>query len=85
MTTKTFEVNLASKAMPVIWGSLASTLPLTTIYGAKPFISIDKPLAKVTYFSYDSLGRLHQASFPSGRQIVYNLDAAGNRTSVVTS
>lgn len=85
MTTKTLDLNLVSKGTPHIWGSVQNTLPFTFVYAAAPFISVDKPSAQITTFVYDSLGRLNQASFPSGRQTVYNLDAAGNRTSVVTS
>lgn len=35
-------------------------------------------------YSYDTLGRLQQVSYPSGKSITYSYDAAGNRTSVVS-
>lgn len=85
MTTKNLDLNLVNKGEPHIWGSVQSTLPLTFVRAGGPFLSVDKPASKITNFVYDSLGRLNQAAYPSGRQTVYNLDAAGNRTSVVTS
>jgi YD repeat-containing protein len=36
-------------------------------------------------YTYDNLGRLKTVTFTNGTQIVYNYDAAGNRTSVVTT
>ena len=38
----------------------------------------------VTY-TYDNLGRLKTATYSNGVVITYSYDAAGNRTSVVTS
>lgn len=38
----------------------------------------------VTY-AYDTLGRVIRATYSSGVVIVYTYDAAGNRTSVMTS
>jgi YD repeat-containing protein len=37
-----------------------------------------------TTYSHDGLGRLSTVSYENGKQIVYNYDAAGNRSSVVT-
>ncbi len=39
--------------------------------------------ADITY-TYDALGRLIRADYTNGQSIVYNYDAAGNRTSVVS-
>jgi YD repeat-containing protein len=36
-------------------------------------------------FSYDSQGRLQVATYSNGHVITYHYDAAGNRTSVVTT
>lgn len=41
--------------------------------------------ADTATYTYDSLGRLKTATFANGTVITYNYDAAGNRTSVVTS
>lgn len=38
-----------------------------------------------TTYVYDDLGRLKQAKYDNGKQIDYNYDQAGNRTSVATS
>jgi uncharacterized protein RhaS with RHS repeats len=40
--------------------------------------------AAATAYTYDTLGRLSTASYDNGKQIVYNYDPAGNRSSVVT-
>lgn len=36
-------------------------------------------------YTYDSMGRLKTVTFANGTVITYSYDAAGNRTSVVTS
>ena len=36
-------------------------------------------------YTYDVLARLSQVTYSNGTTIVYNYDAAGNRTSVVTT
>ncbi|MES2161416.1 MAG: NBR1-Ig-like domain-containing protein [Pseudomonadota bacterium] len=36
-------------------------------------------------YTYDTLGRVHTATYASGAVVTYNYDAAGNRTSTVTS
>ena len=36
-------------------------------------------------YTYDNLGRLKTATYSNGVVITYNYDAAGNRTSVVTT
>lgn len=42
-------------------------------------------LAGSVTYTYDTLGRVIRAAYSSGVVIVYTYDAAGNRTSVVTS
>jgi YD repeat-containing protein len=41
-------------------------------------------LAATASFEYDALGRLTRVGYSDGRQMVYRLDAAGNRTQVVS-
>ncbi|MBO9502478.1 RHS repeat domain-containing protein, partial [Brevundimonas sp. A19_0] len=36
-------------------------------------------------YTYDALGRLTSAAYPTGVTVTYTYDAAGNRTQVVTS
>jgi len=36
-----------------------------------------------TQYTYDQLGRIQSATYDNGIQVIYNYDAAGNRTSVV--
>ncbi len=42
-------------------------------------------MADTATYTYDSLGRLKTVTFTNGTVITYNYDAAGNRTSVVTT
>jgi YD repeat-containing protein len=42
------------------------------------------PASAGVVYAYDTLGRLHTATYDNGKQIVYNYDPAGNRSSVVT-
>jgi YD repeat-containing protein len=41
--------------------------------------------ADTATYTYDNLGRLKTVTFTNGTVITYNYDAAGNRTSIVTS
>jgi len=40
-------------------------------------------LLSATTYQYDDLGRLKSASYDNGKEIDYNYDPAGNRSSVV--
>ena len=48
-------------------------------------ISAGSALAGSVAYTYDNLGRLKTATYSNGVVITYSYDAAGNRTSVVTS
>jgi len=41
-------------------------------------------LAATSTYEYDALGRLTRVGYTDGRQVIYRLDAAGNRTQVVS-
>ncbi len=41
--------------------------------------------ADTATYTYDNLGRLKTVTYANGTVITYNYDAAGNRTSIVTS
>lgn len=78
----TFNLNLAYKGRPVIWGSLQDTTGLTRVYQAAPFLVASQPPKR---YVYDTAGRLSQVVFGDGRKTIFNYDTEGNRTSVVTS
>jgi hypothetical protein len=86
MTTKTLDLAV-SGAAPFIWGSVQDTLPLNFVYAAAPMLSVNPPVvSNGPVYQYDLDGRLKQVNFPvSGRQILYNYDSSGNRSSVVVS
>jgi len=46
-------------------------------------LGLGSAYAGVTY-TYDDLGRLTKAAYDNGKEIDYNYDPAGNRTSVMT-
>ncbi len=48
------------------------------------FVASGAALAATTNHEYDALGRLTRVERSDGRQVVYGLDAAGNRTQVVS-
>ena len=78
-----FDVGLPYQAAPFIWGSLQDANAMQYVSGAAPFmVSNQAPGAKYTY---DVLGRLTQITFTNQTTVVYNYDAMGNRTSVVTT
>lgn len=41
-------------------------------------------LAATASYEYDALGRLTRIGYPDGRQVIYRLDPAGNRTQLVS-
>lgn len=71
------------KGAPFVWGSLQDTSPMTLVYQGAPYVVVNQ--APGTKYTMDSLGRLTQASLVNGTTIAYNYDAAGNRTSTVTT
>lgn len=84
MTTKSIDMgNFAYQANPVLWGSLADVSGMTTVYRGNPFEVVrDMP---GTNYIMDTRGRLTNANLTNGQGVAYNLDNAGNRTSVVTT
>lgn len=84
MATKSFDLgNFAYQAGPMIWGSLQNVAGMTTVKGGAPFVvAQDMP---GTDYVMDTRGRLTNANLTNGQGVAYNLDNAGNRTSVVTS
>ena len=71
------------QASPFIWGSLQDTTGMSFIYQGTPFVVTSGPQGAT--YTYDSLGRLTKVTFTNLTTIVYNYDAMGNRTSVVTT
>jgi hypothetical protein len=53
-------------------------------YIATTAASSPPPVPAAVSYSYDSLGRLRQASYDTGTTVAYTLDPAGNRTNVTT-
>lgn len=78
-----FDMNSAYGGAPFIGGSLLDASSMTNVYQGVPFLVANQPPG-ATYV-YDTRARLNQVKFTNGRNITYNLDAMGNRTSVVTS
>ena len=62
----------ASRPWPTTWGLVLSLVASSTA------------LAATANHEYDALGRLTRVELSDGRQVVYRLDAAGNRTQVVS-
>lgn len=48
------------------------------------FVVTGAALAATAVYEYDALGRLTRVGFSDGKQVIYRLDAAGNRTQVVS-
>jgi|GEM_PF-4657060 len=84
MATKSFDLgNFAYQAGPMMWGSLQNVGGMTTVDDAAPYLVVqDLP---GTDYVMDTRGRLTNANLSNGQGVAYNLDNAGNRTSVVNS
>lgn len=84
MATKNLDLSsFAYQGAPFIWGSLQVLSNMTTVYQAVPQLGVqDMP---GTEYVMDTRGRLTNANLTNGQGVAYNLDDAGNRTSVVTS
>lgn len=78
-----FDLNTTYKGAPFIGGSLQDVSSMTFVYQAAPFLVANQPPGAV--YVYDTRARLNNVKFTNGRGTVYNLDAMGNRTSVVNS
>lgn len=48
------------------------------------FVATGATLAATANYEYDALGRLTRVGFSDGKRVIYRLDAAGNRTQVVS-
>ncbi len=84
MTTKAFDMsNHVYQGAPFIWGNLQNVAGMTTVSGGAPFV-VAQDLPGTDYVM-DTRGRLTNANLTSGQGVAYNMDDAGNRTSVVTS
>ncbi len=84
MAKKSFDLGtFAYQGSPFIWGSMQDLSGLTVVYQAAPQFGVqDMP---GTNYVMDNRGRLTNANLTNGQGVAYNLDNAGNRTSVVTS
>jgi YD repeat-containing protein len=51
---------------------------------ALSFVATGATLAATASYQYDALGRLTRISYSDGKQVIYRLDAAGNRTQVTS-
>lgn len=81
-----FNLNFVSKAGPFIAGSLQDVSGAQFVYQGAPFVVGNKEpgLTRTTY-AYDSRARLNSATYSTSHSVTYNLDAMGNRTSVVST
>lgn len=78
-----FSLKGAYQGAPFVGGSLQDASGMTMVYQGAPFVvASQQPGAR---FVYDSRARLSQAKYTNEQGLAYNLDAMGNRTSVVTS
>lgn len=83
-TTKSIDAsNFADRAAPFLWGSLQDLSGMTTVDRAAPFLGVND-LPGLT-FVMDTRGRLTNVNSTSGHGLQFNMDDAGNRTSVVTT
>lgn len=78
-----FDANCAYKGGAFIGGSLQNVNGMTFIDQGGPFLVANQPTGAV--YLYDIRARLNQVNFTNSHGITYNLDAMGNRTSVVTT
>lgn len=84
MATKSIDMgSIAYQATPFLWGQLQDVSGMTTVYQGQPFLVVnDLPGMS---FVMDPRGRMTNANLSNGTGVQYNLDDAGNRTSVVVS
>lgn len=76
-----FDLNSASKGAPFVGGSLQDVSSMTFAYQGVPFVVASQPPG--ARYVYDLRARLNKANFTNAQSVTYNLDAMGNRTSVV--
>lgn len=84
MATKSIDMGaLAYQGNPFLWGQLQDVSGMTAVSKGQPFlVANDLPGMN---FVMDTRGRLTNANLTNGQGVAYNLDDAGNRTSVVVS
>ena len=84
MATKSIDMGaLAYQGNPFLWGQLQDVSGMTSVSKGQPFlVANDLPGMN---FVMDTRGRLTNANLTNGQGVAYNLDDAGNRTSVVVS
>ncbi len=58
---------------------------VVAVFTAGAALAASAAFAGSVVYAYDNLGRLSRAAYSNGVVIVYAYDAAGNRTSVVTT
>jgi len=78
-----FNIMPAFKAAPFVNGSIQNTNPMQFVYQAAPFLIANQNPGSM--YVYDSRARLTQVTLTQQTTIVYSLDDAGNRTSVVVT
>lgn len=84
MATKSIDLGaIAYQAAPFLWGQLQDVSGMNTVYGGQPFV-VANDLPGMN-FVMDTRGRMTNANLTNGQGVQYNLDDAGNRTSVVVS
>ena len=66
-------------------GRLSFLKNILTAIGVCGVLSSTAAVAGSVTYAYDTLGRVIRATYSTGVVIIYTYDAAGNRTSVVTS
>lgn len=75
------DANSSYKATPFPGGSLQDVSGMTFVYQGAPFVVANQPPG--ASYVYDSRARLNKVKFTNLQGLTYNLDAMGNRTSVV--
>ncbi len=84
MTTKSILIGkFVDHAAPFLWGSVQDASGMTLVAEGLPFVVVNQPPG--AKYVNDSLGRLSEVQMTNGTTIVYAYDAAGNRTSTVTT
>lgn len=78
-----FQLSNVDKAAPFILGSLQDATAMQFVYQGAPFVVAGQGPGAM--YQYDVRGRLTQVRFTNETTIDTNLDAMGNRTSVVST
>lgn len=73
------------KKLPSTTAGIRSAFSIKAIVACVAVAIAAPVIAGSVAYTYDSLGRLKTATYSNGVVITYNYDAAGNRTSQVTT